>query len=31
MLVRMDDESAVVQVIPFDVERELIEKRKFEE
>ena len=31
MLIRMDDEAAIAQVIPFDIERELIEKRKFEE
>lgn len=31
MLVRMDGEAAIVQAIPFDIERELIEKRKFEE
>lgn len=29
MLVRMKGESATVQVIPFDYERELIEKKKF--
>lgn len=31
MLIRMDNEAAIAQVIPFDIERELIEKRKFEE